>query len=179
MGAMGKTLALISLAALAVMGSIAPAHGQDVTHVCRLCSPSTSVEGERPATPLRIDVVTKLDFDRLVVAGNGGGSAELRPDGGRFATGAVANIGARAMVAEVLIHGEPGRFVRVDLPTAITLYGTAGGQIRVESVTSDLPAMARLDGNGTLQFRIGGNLKVEANLDGEFRGDVRIDVDYF
>lgn len=83
------------------------------------------------------------------------------------------------MVGEVVIKGEPGRYVRVDLPTTITLYGTAGGTIRVDSLVSDLPAMPKLDGNGQLQFRIGGNLKLQSDLDGEFRGDVRIDVDYF
>lgn len=176
---MGKTLALVPLAAIAVMGLTAPAPAQDVAPPCRLCAAAPEGGAERPATPLRLEVETRLDFDRLVVVGNGTGSAELRPDGGRIASGSVTNISARAMVGEVVIRGEPGRYVRVDLPTSITLYGVSGGTIRVDSLVSDLPAMPKLDGNGQLQFRIGGNLKVQSDLDGEFRGDVRIDVDYF
>jgi hypothetical protein len=39
--------------------------------------------------------------------------------------------------------------------------------------------MPRLDGNGRLSFRFGGIVAVSGDLDGEFRGDVAIDVDYF
>ena len=38
--------------------------------------------------------------------------------------------------------------------------------------------MPRLDGDGRLSFRFGGVLQVSGDLDGEFRGDVPIDVDY-
>lgn len=176
---MGKLFALFALAVTTATGAAATADAQDVTPVCRLCSVTPNGEADRPTQPLRLEVETRLDFDRIVVVGQGSGSAELRPDGARFASGTIASIGARAMVGEVVIRGEPGRLVRVDLPTSITLYGASGGTIRVESVTSDLPAMPKLDGSGRLQFRIGGNLKVQSDLDGEFRGDVRIDVDYF
>lgn len=176
---MGKIFALAALAVTTVMGFGTTAIAQDVAPVCRLCAASPTTGTDRPPVPLRIDVETKLDFDRLVVAGVGSGQAELRPDGGRSSSGSVANIGARAMVAEVVIRGEPGRYVRVDLPASITMLGSSGGTITVDSLTSDLPAMPKLDGNGRLQFRFGGNLKVQSDLDGDFRGDVRIDVDYF
>lgn len=176
---MGRIFALITLAVTAATGFGAVAHAQDLTPRCRLCSPSPVVVEDRPKSPLRLEVQTTLDFDRLVVTGNGTGSAELRPDGGQLASGAVSSLGARSMVGQVVIRGEPGRYVRVDLPHLITLHGTAGGTIRVESLSSDLPAMPKLDGNGMLLFRIGGILVVESGLDGEFRGDVRIDVDYF
>lgn len=176
---MGRMFALFTLAVTAALGIGTPAGAQDVAPSCRLCPAAPSNDTDRPATPLRLDVQTTLDFDRLVVAGNGSGRAEIRPDGGRNASGAVSAMGARSMVGQVVIRGEPGRLVRIELPQSIILYGTAGGTIRVESVQSDLPAMPKLDSNGMLQFRFGGILEVEAGLDGEFRGDVRIDVDYF
>lgn len=176
---MGRIFALFSLAVTAATGLGTPAPAQDVTATCRLCTAAPDSAPDRPSAPLRLDVQTILDFDRLVMAGNGGGSAELRPDGGRLASGAVATIGARAMVGQVVIRGEPGRYVRVDLPTAIELHGVSGGSLRVGSLATDLPAMPRLDASGLLVFRFGGILKIDGELDGEFRGDVRIDVDYF
>ena len=82
------------------------------------------------------------------------------------------------MVGEVVIRGEPGRLVRVDLPDRIELFGRACGTIRLESIKSNLPQMPRLDGNGRLSFRFGGVLRVSGDVDGEFRGEIPIDVDY-
>jgi len=83
------------------------------------------------------------------------------------------------MVGEVVIRGEAGRMVRVTLPERIELFGLSGGSIRLESIESDLPPMPRLDGEGRLSFRFGGILRVTGEADGEFRGDVPIDVEYF
>ena len=129
--------------------------------------------------PVSLDVEASLDFDRLILAGAGEGSAELSPDGARAVTGSITAIGARAMVGEVVIKGEPGRIVRVALPDRIELYSFAGGAIQLESIRSDLPPMARLDGEGRLSFQFGGILRVSGDLDGEFRGDIPIDVEYF
>jgi hypothetical protein len=38
--------------------------------------------------------------------------------------------------------------------------------------------MPRLDSAGTLQFRFGGKLQLSGDVDGEFRGDIAITVDY-
>ncbi|MGH6705290.1 MAG: DUF4402 domain-containing protein [Sphingomicrobium sp.] len=174
----GRTSALVTLALFVAMGFAAPAYPQDVSAPCRLCDSATA-ENEKPATPVSLDVEASLDFDRLILAGTGEGSAELAPDGGRAVTGSITAIGARAMVGEVVIRGEPGRIVRVALPDRIDLFGLAGGSIRLESIRSDLPAMPRLDGEGRLSFRFGGILRVSGDLDGEFRGDIPIDVEYF
>lgn len=174
----GRTSALVTLALFAAMGIAAPANPQDVSAPCRLCD-SAPADDEKPATPVSLDVEASLDFDRLILAGAGEGSAELAPDGGRAVTGSITAIGARAMVGEVVIRGEPGRIVRVVLPDRIDLFGLAGGSIQLESIRSDLPAMPRLDGEGRLSFRFGGILRVSGDLDGEFRGDIPIDVEYF
>jgi len=174
-GAMiGRFVVLVAIALIA-----APAFPQDATAPCRLCDSSAADNPEKPATPVSLDVETSLDFDRLILTGGGDGSAELSPDGERSVTGSITAISARAMVGEVTIRGEPGRMVRVTLPERIELFGLAGGSIRLESIRSDLSPMPRLDGEGRLSFRFGGILRVSGDLDGEFRGDVPIDVEYF
>ena len=128
---------------------------------------------------MQLAVEARLNFDQLILAGSGAGSAELRPDGSRVATGSVTAITARAMAGEVSIRGEPGRQVRIELPGNIELIGFNGGSIRLESIRSDLPPDPRLDSNGRLSFRFGGIVRVSGDSDGEFRGDVRVNVEYF
>lgn len=160
------------------MAIAAPALPQDVTAPCRLCSPDEKSDA-KPANPVRLEVEASLDFDRLILSGAGEGSAELRPDGSRLATGSVTAMTARAMVGEVMIRGEPGRQVRIDLPASIDLHGFSGGTIRVESIRSDLPPDPRLDSSGRLNFRFGGVVRLSGNADGDFRGNARINVEYF
>ena len=145
---------------------------------CRLCSETATVPTEEAATPVTLQVETSLDFDRLVLGGTGGGTAMLAPDGSRQTSGAVLSIGGRAMVGTVSVRGEAGRSVRVSLPTSITLYGPSGGEVRVDQIRSDLPALPRIGANGTLSFRFGGELHVSGTADGNFRGDFQVDVDY-
>ena len=160
------------------MGLAAPAMPQDASAPCRLCETPTRDE-QKPPTPVSLDVDASLDFDRLILAGKGEGSAQISPDGARAVSGSITAIGARATFGEVTVRGEPGRIIRVSLPDSIELYGLSSGTIRLESIRSDLPPMPRLDGEGRLSFRFGGILRVTGDLDGEFRGDVPIDVEYF
>jgi hypothetical protein len=173
----GRRIALLSLGALlagafAMPGS-APAQ-------CRLCtSPTTQPTDGVAADTVRIEVEARLDFDQLVVRdGDGPGTARLLPDGSSSVTGSIGAISGRAMVGTVVVHGEAGRFVRIDLPTAIVLHGIRGGTIRLDSLATDLKSAPRLDSEGTLQFKFGGALHVESGIDGDFRGDVPITVDY-
>jgi hypothetical protein len=175
----GRTFVLVALALTGALGLAAPASPQDVSAPCQLCDPTGRPTDNKPEVPVSLDIETRLDFDRLVVAGAGEGRAELGPDGARRTSGSITSIGARAMVGEVVIRGEPGRLVRVELPHRIELIGLAGGTIQLESIRSDLPAMPRLDGNGRLRFRFGGILRISGDVDGEYRGDVPIGVDYF
>ena len=174
----GRSLAHFCLALVGVMGLAAPALPQDVTAPCSLCQPVGDSKDSKPATPVSLAVEVNLNFDRLVLAGVGGGSAELGPDGVRNVTGSITAISARAMVSEVVIRGEPGRHVRIELPRRIELRGYSGGSIRLESLRSDLPQMPRLDGSGQLRFRVGGVLHLSGDISGDFRGDVPIEVDY-
>jgi hypothetical protein len=175
---MGRVFALFCLALGGVVGISTAATAQDVSAPCSLCVSNITASGDKPVDPVKLDVEVNLDFDRLVLEGSGDGSAELGPDGVRNVSGSITSIGARAMVGEVVIRGEPGRYVRIDLPRRIELRGLSGGMVRLESLRSDLPQMPRLDSNGRLKFRLGGALHVSGDVSGAFRGDVTIDVDY-
>jgi hypothetical protein len=166
---------VIALAAIGIAVAIgAPAHAQ-----CRLCDqPSTQMPADSADGDVQLTVETGLDFDRLIFSGSGTGAATLRPDGSNAAEGVVTSVGPRATVGTVLVHGEPGRALRVEVPHRIELYSLGGGRITLDQVATDLPPMPRLDSAGNLSFRFGGRLVVTGDADGQFRGDLPITVEY-
>ena len=147
---------------------------------CRLCDSPTAVPDQAgAATPIRLEVQARLDFDQIVLLDPAAsGTARIAPDGSSSTTGSVGALSGRAMVGSVIVRGEPGRLVRIDFPDQILLHGLSGGSIRVRALTSDLPSAARLDSQGLLHFRFGGELDLSGNVEGDFRGDIPITVDY-
>lgn len=146
---------------------------------CRLCEKPVTERAESAAEAgpgLRIE--SSLNFDRVLLLASGEGSATLRPDGSRSTNGVVGDISGRAMAGTATIEGEPGRFVRVDLPGRITLYALSGGQLAFDEIVSDLPAAPRLDSTGKLSFRFGGRLEITGDAEGEYRGEIPITVEY-
>ena len=155
------------------------AAAQPAAAQCRLCAaPATAPEQQAEAQPMRLEVETRLDFDQLVLTGPGEGSATLRPDGSRSVTGTVASLSGRAMVGSATIRGEPGRLLRIDLPSRIELFSLSGGRVTIDSVASDLPAVPRLDQSGALTFRFGGRLQISGDAEGEYSGDLSITAEY-
>jgi len=172
---------ILSVALVAAVSVVpAPARAQDAAVApCLLCSAvPTDLINARPATPLRLQVETRLDFDKIVFEGTGSALIALSPDGVARLSGAATAAGARIMPGSVLIRGEPGRAVRVDLPQVVTLFGEGSGSIRIDSLTTDLPSFPRIGADGTLLFRFGGNLRLTGDSDGAFRGTIDIVVDY-
>jgi hypothetical protein len=169
-----KSLALgLAAGAIAVAGSW-PARGQ-----CRLCAtPSTTIAIEKTKSDVTLELEASINFDRLVVSGDGEGSATLRPDGAAVANGVVTQMSPRAMVGSALVQGEPGKAIRVVLPSRIVLTSISGGEITLEEVVSDLPSIPRLDSAGRLSFRFGGRLRVRGDAEGQYRGDLPITVEY-
>ncbi|WP_309662341.1 DUF4402 domain-containing protein [Sphingomonas sp.] len=146
---------------------------------CRLCdTPTTTREDPSGDGPVSLEIEASLDFDRLIMLGDGEGSATLLPNGQRSVSGMIGDMSGRAMVGSALVHGEAGRAVRVELPTRIELYSLSGARITIEDIVSDLPAGAKLDSAGTLAFRFGGRLHISGDAEGEYRGDVPITVEY-
>ena len=169
-----KLLALALAAGAAAVAGPPPAGGQ-----CRLCeTPVTARDTAGEGAEVSLEIETSLNFDRLILFGEGDGAAILRPDGSRAVEGSVTELGPRAMVGTAIVRGEPNRVVRVELPRRIDLYSLSGGQIAFDDVASDLPALPRLDSAGNLTFRFGGRVRVTGDSDGEYRGELPITVEY-
>jgi len=163
----------VSLAA-AVLTAVPDARAQ-----CRLCEkPATGQKDDAEGQPVELEVQATLDFDRIIVLGAGEGTATLRPDGTRQVSGTVEAISGRAMVGEARVSGEPGRLVRIDLPSKIQLHSVGGAAISIDEIVTDLPSVPRLDSGGNLTFRFGGRLRLSGSSDGDFRGELPITVEY-
>jgi hypothetical protein len=174
---MSVRLAHLSLFLAAIIPSItgwSPANAQ-----CRLCDTPTTVRDDPSAKgAVRLEVETSLNFDRLILLGQGEGSAVVRPDGSTSSGGTVSEISPRAMAGTVTIRGEPGRALRIDLPQRIVLHSLSGGEVTFDDVSSDLPSMPHLDSAGNLTFRFGGRLRVSGDAEGDYRGDLPITAEY-
>ena len=164
---------------LALLGAICAAASAPAAAQCRLCAqPTTALPDETPAGDVDLQVETALSFDRLIVSGVGSGAATIRPDGSNGVEGSVLEMSPRAMVGTVLVHGQPNRALRIDLPRRIDLYSLSGGRISLVDVATDAGATPRLDAAGNLTFRFGGRLTVSGDTDGQYRGDLPITVEY-
>lgn len=168
--AAAKHLAMI----LATLTAASPLGAQ-----CRLCSqPEAARPNDASPGDVELQVETSLNFDRLILSGNGQGGAIIRPTGANGAEGAVLEIGPRATVGAVLIHGQANRQLSIDVPHRIELYSSSGGGISLVDVSTDLPSVPRLDAAGNLSFHFGGRLIVSGSDEGQYRGDLTIHVDY-
>ena len=147
---------------------------------CRLCeTPMTARPNEGPTDrDVELRIESSLSFDRLILTGPGTGAATIRPNGSSGTEGSVIQMGPRAMVGTIQVHGEANRAVRVELPHRIELYSLGGGKITLDDVSSDLPSSPHLDAAGNLSFRFGGRLIVSGDTDGAYRGDMPITVEY-
>jgi hypothetical protein len=147
---------------------------------CRLCDTPTTALSPSAANgdDIQIEIETDINFDRLILARAGDGVAVIRPDGSRTATGALSEVGARAMVATVVVRGQPNRDLRVEIPTRIELFSLSGGRISFDQVETDLPSAPKLDSTGRLTFRFGGRLRVTGDAEGDYRGDLPVTVEY-
>jgi uncharacterized protein DUF4402 len=169
-----RRLILVFAAAAVAVASASAASAQ-----CRLCdAPTTTHDEATGKDDVQLEIDTNLNFDRIILSGQGVGEATLRPDGSSAATGSIADIGARAMVATVRVHGEPGRALRIDVPRRIDLYSLEGSRLTFDQVVTDAADLPKLDPAGNLVFHIGGRLRFMGDEDGEFRGDLPITVEY-
>jgi hypothetical protein len=177
---LGLRLVALPFVVLAATGLGVPARAQNSgTAPCRLCSatPDDSINA-RPVTPLRLEVETRLDFDKIIFGGNGSAVLALSPGGATRLSGAATAAGARAMPGTVLVRGEPGRAVRIELPPEVRLFGDGSGSIRIDSLVTDLASFPRIGDDGTLSFRFGGDLRLSGDSDGAYRGTIDITIEY-
>src|SRR4051794_20629758 len=105
-------LLCLLLAAASAFAAAGSAHAQ-----CRLCGAPEIGRGDPTgAGDIKLEVETSLNFDRLILFGEGEGTALIRPDGSSSAGGSVADMSPRAMVGSVTVRSEPGRAIRIDIP---------------------------------------------------------------
>jgi hypothetical protein len=168
-----RLLVLLLAASAAAAATSWPAKAQ-----CRLCDTPTTTPVQDPTTDdVRLEIETDLDFDRLIVGGAGGGDATLRPDGSTAQTGSI-DMGPRSRVATVIVHGQPGRILRIDVPRRIDLFSLEGSRLTFDEVVTDAAALPKLDSAGNLTFHIGGRLRFGGSEDGDYRGDLPVTVEY-
>lgn len=150
---------------------------------CRLC-PAAEAQPEParrspPAQPLRINVVTQLDFAQIVLPPSGSASLAIDPEtGAPQSAQALTNLGGSALRGEVEVTGEPGRAIRVTMPPSIDMIAANGARARVRDLSTNLPAQPRLDQYGQLRFAFGGRLEISGHTSGQFRGRIAITADY-
>jgi hypothetical protein len=178
---LGLRLAGFASVVLVRRGLVVPAvsNAQDASSRRAACAAPTPISlNAHPAAPLRLEVESRLDFDKVVFEGNGSALLALSPGGVARLSGAATAAGARAMPGTVLVRGEPGRAVRVDLPRQVELFGAGTGSIRIDSLVTDLPSFPRIGDDGTLSFRFGGDLRLTGDSDGAYHGTIDITVEY-
>lgn len=148
---------------------------------CRLCSTDTE-DGETVVEneiPLRIKITTSLNFSRAALTGRGSGNIAVDENNGeKRVSGQLIDLGGFAVAGSVVITGEPGREIYVDLPNNIVMRSDQGGKIDIQSLRTDLPSSPRLDLSGELRFSFGGNLAVKGDASGKFRGRIPITANY-
>lgn len=151
--------------------------GEQRASLCKLCRGSSRSSSD--ARPLRIEIVSGIDFSRMALAGHNDGSAELDPQTGAKHTGqGLIDLGGLSFQGQARVTGEPMRQVRIDLPAKVTLYSPSGDEAELTDFQSDSPAISMLDANGTLTFRFGARLTTKGGMGGNFRGRIPIRVDY-
>jgi Domain of unknown function (DUF4402) len=148
---------------------------------CRLCSsPPISIDGNQAERqePLQVDVISGLTFNRAAHTGNGGGQISVDTNGASNIRGGLINLGGYAVAGNAMVHGEPGRIIRIDLPSNVQMTSSTGSKIEIVNLQTNLPASPRLDSAGQISFSFGGELQVKEDLSGSFRGRIPITAQY-
>lgn len=163
------------LAAAIALCSGAPAAADEA--VCELCLSAAFADGERP---LRIEIESGLQFSRLALRGREDSGAEIDPQTGEKRVDAgMIDLGGLSYQGRARITGAPLRPVRIELPQRVQLRSPDGGEAELTGFVTNLPPVAMLDENGTLEFAFGARLSTQGARGGNFRGRIPIRVDYF
>ncbi len=136
-------------------------------------------ESDDKARPLNIEIRSSLDFSRATATGTSGGSIAIDPNSGaRTVSGDIVDLGGSPFAGSALITGEPGRAIRLEMPSTIRLTSATGGSIEITNLRTNLSPAPRLDMYGRLEFAFGGDLILKGNVSGQFRGRIPITAEY-
>jgi hypothetical protein len=144
---------------------------------CRLCTSQPS-GGEAIEEPLHVDIISGLTFNRAAHTGNAGGQISVDTNGTSDIRGGLINLGGYAVAGNAVVRGEPGRNIRIDLPSNVQMTSSTGSKIEIVNLHTNLHASPRLDSAGQLRFSFGGELNVAGDLSGSFRGRIPITAQY-
>jgi hypothetical protein len=172
--------AVPALTAAIAFGSAAVAATTDPA--CEACAsePPAGEIFEREERPLQIEIESGLRFGRLALRGHGDGAPRLDPKSGEHRVEAnMIDLGGTSFGGRARVTGEPLRPVRIELPSTVLLRSSDGAEARLSDFVTDLPPVAMLDQNGVLEFAFGARLTSQGSRGGDFRGRIRIRVDYF
>jgi hypothetical protein len=163
------------LAAALALFSAAPATAEE--DACELCLSPLRPSAERP---LEIEIESGLEFSRLALSGRVDGTVEIDPQTGEKRVDAgMIDLGGLSFQGRARITGEPLRPVRIEMPSHVQLRSPDGAEAELSEFVTDLPQVAMLDENGTLEFAFGARLSTRGARGGNFRGRIAIRVDYF
>jgi hypothetical protein len=134
----------------------------------------------RAERPLEIEIESGLQFSRLALAGRTDGGAEIDAQTGEKRVDAgMIDLGGLSYQGRARVTGQPLRPVRIELPQRVRLRSPDGSEAELSGFVTDLPPVAMLDENGTLEFAFGARLSSQGARSGNFRGRIAIRVDYF
>ncbi len=134
----------------------------------------------RAERPLEIEIESGLQFSRLALVGQAEGAAEIDPQTGTKRVDAgMIDLGGLSYQGRARVTGTPLRPVRIELPQRVQLRSPDGAEAELTGFVTDLPPVAMLDENGTLEFAFGARLSSQGARSGNFRGRIAIRVDYF
>lgn len=167
---------------IALLGVGTPAFGDaargDLKIGCMLCGADEQQGKAKAEIPLRIEVTAKLSFSRIALTGRSGAQILVDPRGARQMNGDAIALGGYPVAGSVVLTGEPGRSVRIDMPRDIAMLSSTGGRISIEDMRTTLGPSPRLDNSGRLDFSFGGRIAVRGNTAGRFRGRIPITANY-
>ena len=160
------------MAAAIALCSVAATAADDPAHVPAIF--------ERPERPLSIEIESGIQFGRMALRGHAEGRAEIDPQTGtNRVDGNMIDLGGNSYQGRARVTGEPLRPVRIEMPASVLLRSANGGEARLSEFVTDLPAAPMLDANGVLEFAFGAQISSNGASGGDFRGRIRIRVDYF
>lgn len=143
---------------------------------CQLCAENRDAH---PKVPLRVEIVSGIDFSRMALSRRGEGSARIDAATGSKATqGGLRDLGGLAFQGRAKVSGAPLRNVRIELPMRVILRSPGGEEAILRNFTTDASVTPMLDANGQLEFAFGATLDGISGGGGNFRGRIPIRVDY-
>ncbi|HEU4650294.1 MAG TPA: DUF4402 domain-containing protein [Croceibacterium sp.] len=167
------------VAAIALVSSAASAAADPACETCAAERPALGVF-EQHERPLNIEIESGLQFGRMALSGLGEGAARIDPETGESRVESnMIDLGGATFQGRARVTGEPLRPVRIELPASVLLRSADGAEARLSEFVTDLPPAPMLDANGVLEFAFGARLTSKGARGGDFRGRIRIRVDYF